>query len=354
MMKDSASPGISVAPRVSVIVPARNEEGALAACPESLVGQTGLAFEILVVDDGSTDATRAIGLSFPGVTVVDARPLAAGWSGKFNAMFSGAQQARGEWLLFTDADTVHKPESLARSVREAEDHKVGLLSYSPEQDVRGFWQRAVMAVIFAELACTYPPTQVCDMRSPVAAANGQYMLILRKKFDELAANSAVRGSLLEDVALARALKKSGGKIRFRFGGDAVRTRMYRSFAQLREGWTKNLALLFPSTVRLAVMRSVEFLLILSATAAAIFGASRGAIGPTIIAAAIAAGVYGSFLLRVRNAHFGWRANLAAIVGLPVFSWLLLRSRKAYQRGHVIWKGRIYGRPQPLQRLTAGH
>lgn len=344
-MNAPVEPGKTKSPVVSVIVPARNEEGSLAACLESLVGQSGVEFEILVVDDGSTDATRAIAQSFPSVAVVDARPLREGWSGKFNAMFSGAQDARGRWLLFTDADTVHKPGSLARSVGEAEEHKVALLSYSPEQDVRGLWQKAVMAVIFGELACTYRPTQVCDVLNPAAAANGQYMLILRPRYIEFAENAEIRGSLLEDVALAKALKQSGAKIRFRFGGDAVRTRMYRSFAQLREGWTKNLALLFPATVRLAVMRLIEFVLVVGATAATIFSATRGSIGAAIVAGGIAAGVYGSFLVRIRHAHFGWRGNLVAIFGLPLFSWLLLRSHRAHLRGEVVWKGRRYGRIQ---------
>src|SRR5690348_8752058 len=95
--------GMRSAPLVSVIVPARNEEASLGACLESLVGQNGLEFEIIVVDDASTDATRAIALSFPSVILVDASPLSEGWSGKSNAMFSGAQRAKGKWLLFTDA-----------------------------------------------------------------------------------------------------------------------------------------------------------------------------------------------------------------------------------------------------------
>ena len=110
-----------------------------------------------------------------------------------------------------------------------------------------------MPVIFAELAATYRPARVSDPESPAAAANGQYILISREAYDAVGGHAAVSGSLLEDVALARAVKASGRRIFFRYGGDAVRTRMYRSFAQLREGWTKNLALLFPSPARLALL-----------------------------------------------------------------------------------------------------
>src|SRR6266436_5173601 len=91
-------------PTVSVIVPARNEEACLGACLESLVSQDGVAFEIIVVDDGSTDRTRVIAESLPGAQVIEPGPLPAGWSGKNNALTAGAKRARGEWFLFTDAD----------------------------------------------------------------------------------------------------------------------------------------------------------------------------------------------------------------------------------------------------------
>src|SRR5438270_4006244 len=158
-------------PSVSVIVPSRNEEACLHACLESLVAQTGFAFEVIVVDDHSTDRNREIVLSFPGVRVIDADPLPQGWTGKNNAVTSGARVANGVWLLFTDADTVHLPGSLARSLDEAKRHGAALLSYSPEQIVTGFWEKAVMPVIFAELASHYRPSEVSDPRSPAAAAN---------------------------------------------------------------------------------------------------------------------------------------------------------------------------------------
>src|SRR5438105_9185781 len=99
---------------VSVIVPARNEEASLGPCVESLVRQQEVSTEIIVVDDASTDRTRQIALSFPGVRVIDPGPLPEGWTGKNHALTTGARQARGEWLLFTDADTMHLPGSLAR------------------------------------------------------------------------------------------------------------------------------------------------------------------------------------------------------------------------------------------------
>src|SRR5437660_6856662 len=228
---------VSRRPSVSVIVPARNEEASLRACLESLLAQVGIEFEIIVVDDGSTDGTRGIAQSFPDVRVIEPGPLPPGWTGKNNAVTAGAREAQGRWLLFTDADTVHKTGSLARAVAESEQHHVDLLSYSPEQEVRGFWEKAGMPVIFAELARKYPPSRISDPSSKLAAANGQYLLITRSAYDAVGGHAAVAQSLLEDVALARAARNASFKIRFRYGGDAVRTRMYRGFRQMREGWT---------------------------------------------------------------------------------------------------------------------
>src|SRR5216683_540015 len=281
-------------PTVSVIVPARNEEACLDRCLRSLVAQTGVTFEIIVVDDHSTDRTRQIASSFssPLLRVVEAGPLPAGWTGKNNAVTAGSQAARGEWLLFTDADTIHRPGSLARSLAEAKRQGAAMLSYSPEQVVESFWEKAVMPVIFAELAATFRPSQVSDPNSPAAAANGQYILIAREAYDAVGGHAAIAANLLEDVALARAVKRSGRKIFFRYGGDAVRTCMYRSFAQLREGWTKNLALLFPSPMRLALLRLTEFALIAGGLAAAVTAMLGGHIGPTVVSAILAVTIYG--------------------------------------------------------------
>jgi hypothetical protein len=352
---------------VSVIVPARNEEACLGACLQSLLAQNdNVAFEIIVVDDHSTDRTRDIALSFasPQVRVIEASPLPAGWTGKNNAVTAGAQAARGQWLLFTDADTVHLPGSLTRSLEEANRQGAALLSYSPQQIVKSFWERAVMPVIFAELAANFRPSHVSDPNSPAAAANGQYILITREAYDAVGGHAAISGNLLEDVALARAVKRSGRKIFFRYGGDAVRTRMYRSFAQLREGWTKNLALLFPSPSRLAAVTLFWW-----ASAMGLFLLPAFIGFGTVLTKQVSspAGAHEMFLTLgrlmkawwlawitilavplVRNATLLQRANFdivsegrAAIFGMPMFAYLLLRSKRAHAKGSVFWKGRTY-------------
>jgi len=326
-------------PEVTIIAPARNEEACLGDCLASLVAQTGVRFEIIVVDDHSTDRTGETARSFAGVRVISPGPLPKGWTGKNNAVIAGAKEARSEWLLFTDADTVHLPGSLARSLAEAREHDAELLSYSPEQVAVTFWELATLPVVFAELARQYPPSKVCDPASPIAAANGQYILIRRETYEAVGGHAAIATSLLEDVALARAVKESGRRIRFRYAADAVRTRMYRNFRQLREGWTKNLALLFPRPGWLAAKSLVAWGLGWGAFCRALIGfAGRERLwwSTALVLAPMYLG------MRLRKANFTWDMEvLGALFGMPMFSYLLLRSKRAHASGRVCWKGRTY-------------
>jgi glycosyltransferase involved in cell wall biosynthesis len=337
---------------LSVIVPARNEEASLGTCLESLASQSGVEFEIIVVDDHSTDRTHEIALSFataPGsrLSVIEAGPLPAGWTGKNNAVVTGVHIARGEWLLFTDADTVHLPGSLARALAEAREHRVDMLSYSPEQIAVTFWEMAVLPVVFAELARQYPPSKVSDPNSPAAAANGQYILVKREVYDAVGGHAAVAGEILEDVALARRFKAAGRKIHFRYAADAVRTRMYRNWKQLRDGWTKNLALLFPESAWLATKTFFWWGIPLGNLLVP-FGV------PVVIHRwwwfMPGALVYSRNIARLRRANFDLAMEfLGALIGMPIFAYLLLRSKWAHAKGNVSWKGRTYS-----EKLATGH
>lgn len=352
----SSISSVSLSPDVSVIVPARNEEVCLESClrslvsqnlvSQNLVSQTPVEFEIIVVDDHSTDRTREIASSFarayPGrIRLIDAPALPAHWTGKNNAAAAGAKAARGRWFLFTDADTVHLSGSLSRALEEATRKKADLLSYSPEQIVESLGEKAVMPVIFAELAARYRPGKVSDPNSSAAAANGQYLLITREAYDAVGGHAAIADQILEDVALAHAVKRSGRKIFFRYAPDAVRTRMYRSFSQLREGWTKNLALLFPAPGKLAMLRLFEFLLIVVSFAVTMFELARGNRFGALVTCGLSAIIYLIFLIRIARAHFSVGSNALAIFGLPLFAYLLFRSRTFHGRGVVQWKGRTY-------------
>jgi len=338
---------------VQVIVPARNEQDCLGRCLWSLVRQQGIVFKIIVVDDSSTDQTRAIAESFPEVTVISAPEPGPGISGKCNALTAGAKGATAKWLLFTDADTVHYPGSLAAAVLEAETQAVDLLSYSPEQETDSWGELALMPVVFADLVRVYPPERVNDPNDVAVAANGQYIMVRREAYEALGGHQVVSDKILEDVELARLFKVSGHRILFRHGAGLVRTRMYRTFRSMYEGWTKNLALLFRHPLALALIRGLEFILILGSpiTATILLVRHNDPTGLILLASGLL--LYLLFLLRVRRAHFPMRANLMALFGLPLFAAFLTRSYLyASVRGEVTWKGRTYTHSAPKERANS--
>jgi len=338
---------------LTVIVPARNEQDCLGACLESLVSQSneffslGRDWELLVVDDGSTDGTGSIAQSFAGVTVIDPARLERGWTGKANACWTAARRARGQWLLFTDADTIHEPGNLRRAIHEAEKHAVGVLSYSPRQLVSGLLQRALMPLVFCELALAYPPEKVSNPELRIAAANGQFLLIKREAYRALGGHASVKGDILEDVELAFLAKRRKVGLRFRYAADALSTRMYRSTTAMIEGWTKNLALLFGNCLILAAWRALDIFLILGLPILAWKFWNYGVWQvPWFTAGWLLALVWLRNLWRVyqRIAKSNFPAADCALapLALPLLVVLLYRSwfqNKILHR--VAWKGRTY-------------
>ena len=335
-----------------MIVPARNEQGCIGRCLESLVSQQGIDFGITLVDDGSTDQTRAIAESFPGVRVIGSSEPAPGISGKCNALISAVKDTTvcgisSWWFLFTDADTFHYPGSLASAVAEAEQRNVDLLSYSPEQETVNWSERSLMPVVFAELMRVYQPDRINDPSDPAVAANGQYILVRRKVYESLGGHTAVATCVLEDVELARLFKLTGHRIWFRQGIGLVKTRMYRSFSAMWEGWTKNLALLFHRPVYLALLRLLEFCTITGTLAAGALLITQHRFLPGLAFLGISTLFYLLFLMRLWKAQFPWSANLMALFGLPLFAALLLRSYlHSSVYGAVNWKGRRYTHSEP--------
>src|SRR3984885_16105581 len=197
---------------VSAIIPARNEEASIARAVESVAAQSAIA-EIIVVDDQSTDRTGAIlaelAKRIPKLKILHTRALPPGWVGKNYAVALGADAAQGEWLLFTDADTCHMPGSTRRALADAGHHNPVLVSYSPEQELGSFWERVLVPFVYCRLSAHFSFARVNRPDTKDAAANGQYLMILRDVYAAVGGHSAIRGEILEDVALARRVKKAG-------------------------------------------------------------------------------------------------------------------------------------------------
>jgi glycosyltransferase involved in cell wall biosynthesis len=325
--------------RISAIVPARNEEAAIEGCVRSLARQPEIA-EILVVNDQSTDRTSEIvrGLmeQIPNLRLLEAGEIPGGWLGKNYAVWEGAKHAVGEWLLFTDADAELRNGATARALRTAEETGAALVSFSPEQVTGTWYEKALIPFVYCRLSKYFSYDQVNDPKSGIAAANGQFLMIRREVYQTIGGHESVAGEVLEDVALARQVKAAGYRIWFGPGAGVVRTRMYRSFGEMSEGWKKNLYLLIggtPAAVRRELSSVVPWipfaLLIIGLRAPIAFIAGLG-----LLVARQA--VYASTLLRNQ-----YRSNyiLYYIPAVFLYAGVLSASYRAHSRGIVQWKGR---------------
>jgi len=303
----------------------------------------------VVVDDHSTDRTAEIARGFADVKVMQAGKLEPGWTGKANAVWTAARVARGRWLLFTDADTVHEAGDLRRAIHEAERNKAGVLSYSPRQIVKGFAQRSLMPLVFCELALAYPPGKVSDPMERIAAANGQFLLIEREAYRKLGGHASVADSVLEDVQLAFLAKRRKIGLRFRYAEDAVAARMYRTTGAMVEGWTKNLALLFNNALVLAAWRALDFLLLFGLPVLAYkYWNSALPYKPLEwlpagwILALLWIRTLVRFYARVAKSNFPFADCAITPLGLPLFVVLLYRSWFQHRiLKRISWKGREY-------------
>jgi len=326
---------------ISAIVPARNEEPTIAACIESLACQPEIA-EILVVNDQSTDKTveivRGLMPGNPRLRLLETNGVPPGWVGKNNAVALGAHEAAHRWLLFTDADAVHQPGSAASALQTAEKTGAALVSYSPEQITETWYEKALIPFIYCRLAKKFSYAAVNDPSSPAAAANGQFLMIRRDAYDAIGGHASVASEILEDVALSRRVKAACFRLAFNSGKGIVRVRMYRSFASMWEGWTKNLYPLMGGT-RLASFRELEsafpwipFLVIL-----------LGIKFPLAM-------FLGVWLLIFRQINYGSELTrnqfpfsliFYYVPAVFLYAAVLWSSFRHHARGKVFWKGREY-------------
>ncbi len=234
-------------PHVTIIVPARNEARNIHRCVASLLAQSYPNYDVVVVDDGSTDATPQILTEMqrgPGgarLRVIRAGELPPGWAGKPHAMAVGAAHAGGDWLLFTDADTLHRPDALAWAMREATARHADLFSLVSQMEYPDISAHIIFPVVVMGITAQYPPAQVMNPARAAAIANGQFLLIRRAAYDATGgyAGPALRASVVDDRDLAAAVKRQGGRVAVLNGTDYVSVCMYRNAREQWRGWSKN-------------------------------------------------------------------------------------------------------------------
>jgi len=341
-------------PRVSVIVPARNEGRNIARCVRSILSSRYEPLELIVVDDHSTDGTadiaRAAAAGDARFLLLENTPLPNGWFGKQWACTTGAAAASGALLLFTDADTMHAPDLLPRAVnlllREGSD----LLSVVGRQEMRSFWERLLQPQVFWLLVVRYGSTEsVNSARRPVnVIANGQYLLIRREAYDAAGGHASVRDKVAEDLALAQRFVRLDRRLRLVRGEEQLSTHMYGSLSELIDGWGKNVfaggidampggslgRAIFPFVLPLAPLMSLAppIVLLLS-----LVGMGRPAVTAWSAICVIAMVVWWAMIYRGFHQRI-WYALLFPLGGAVVL-FIMLR---AIVRGRRVgWKGRQY-------------
>ena len=354
----AAPPLPQSAARISVIVPARNEARNIRRCVECLLSQTYPNFELIVLDDRSSDETpailRAIAAHDARLRVLPGVELPEGWAGKPHALFQAAQAARGEWLCFVDADTFAGPQALGAVFAKAQETGADLFSIMTGQEVESFWERVVLPLVFTALSVGFSPRKVNDPGRTDAIANGQFIFIRRSVYDAIGGHAALKASIVEDRDLAVRVKRAGYRLVIADGRQVALTRMYTSLPELWEGWTKNIFLGLSGSAGLLVLGAFGAFLSLVAALALPLWLLAGLLwwraDPAALAwlaAAEAALLWGYLVwwrLRVLREMGipGWYA-LTVPLGAALFAALLFASTGKVLSGRgVTWKGRRYG------------
>jgi chlorobactene glucosyltransferase len=344
-----AGPAGTAGPVVSVIVPARDEAANIEPCVRSILAASYAPLELIVVDDRSSDGTAEIVEHLATapeaagrLRLVRGAELPADWFGKQWALVQGYRVARGELLLFADADTRHHPELVARAVRALATEHAALVSVVPRQEMATFWERLIQPHMFLVLA-----SRVGDLgrvnRTRVewdAIANGQFILTTRAAYEAVGTHEAVRQTVVEDLALAQAYVRHHLDIFLTHGEQYMSTRMYRDLAGIVAGWTKNLAtgvpLAFPPS-RL-VRRVVPYVMWLPALAWilppvlwALFGWPWAA-ATTVVSLAL-------WLVAYRVAQAPLAYALLYPLGAAMVASIMIRS--AWRGRNIEWRGRRY-------------
>lgn len=326
---------------ITAIVPARDEEAVIAACVESLAKQQELT-DVVVVNDQSSDQTGAIvrdlATRIAKLQLLETQAPPPGWVGKNNALVFGARNATSDWLLFTDADVELEEGAMTRALQIAEENRAELVSLSPQQITEKWYEKALIPFVFCRLARRFSYAAVNDPKSAAAAANGQFLLIKREVYEAIGGHARFASDVLEDVALATAVKAAGYRLWFGSGKGIVRARMYRTFGAMWEGWTKNLYRLMGGTPWEA-FREGESAIPWIPIVVILLGVKFPiAMFAGVLLLVLRQMNYGSEL--VRN-QYPFAFIIYYIPAAFLYAGVLVASYRSYARGKVQWKGREY-------------
>ena len=325
--------GATTPRRVAVLLPLRDEAARVTPCLESLLAQRGVpGLEIVVLDDGSTDGTADVVRAVAGekVRLLTGDPPPPGWLGKPHACARlAAAVPDAETLVFVDADVVLEPDAVAGAVAAAE----GCTLLSPYPRIVGAGRLVQPLLQWSWL--TFLPLRAMERsrRPELAAASGQWLVISREGYDRCGGHAAVRGEILEDIALARAVKRSGGRIALADGSRLARCTMYDSWPALVEGYTKSLWSSFGSAAGAAAV--VVTLLYLYASPPVLLISGH----PLVAAGAYALGVTGRVATALATGGRAWPDAWAHPASIVVFGWLVARSFRRRRQGRLSWRGR---------------
>ncbi len=238
--------GLHPPPLVSIIIPARNEERNLPECLMSLTKLDYPAYEVIIIDDHSTDQTYNVAESIiqhhSNFKIIKAKDLPEGWTGKNWANYQGSIISKGKFLLFTDADTEFFPQAVSSGMTYAWEENLDMLSLLPQANMTNFWDKITLPLIGGLIMAWCPYVKINNPRSAVAGAVGAYILIKRKIYKAVGGHASIRGKIVDDREFGILVKSSGYKLHLLNGIKIYRVRMYDSFKSLWEGWTKNLFL----------------------------------------------------------------------------------------------------------------
>jgi chlorobactene glucosyltransferase len=355
MRKDAYGAPPPGRPKVSILIPARNEERNIERCLAAVLAQDYDNWEVFVTDDQSEDRTAAIVREFAArdgrVHLIEGRPLPAGWKGKGWALWQAHQRATGDYVLLLDADTKIYPHALTQTLGFAIDRQIDFLNPTPYFELDSFWEKCIQSFVWDFVLLRFPKLLVNSPWFPDNMAFGPFLLIRKAAYDAVDGHRRVCHSILEDVLLSKEMKRAGFSTFVVDGSAIFEVRMYTNFHEVLQGWTKtafasmnyNLPLMLLAILGMFCSAALPFITL--PVAAVAYAKTGGEVARLFLIA----GVFQVAVLMVRRFlkdlfyHFPLPYILTHPFAVFVVIYMQFDSTYKYYFGAVTWKGRSYAK-----------